>query len=179
MRNANHELKFLELVRQKHFTVFENGDIYRTLCRLCKSECFIKVIYLVDKCGYYRMRFTYNRKQYIVLVHRVVYMFFRGEIPDGMQINHKDGNKGNNALSNLEMVTPRENLFHARYVTKTNKCYGVTHHSARLKPADIARIMYYHHYRIYTTKHLAVKFGVSSTHILDICKLKVWRCLFE
>ena len=49
-----------------------------------------------------------------VLVHRLVASAF---LPlgrdDQTQINHKDGNKRNNVLSNLEWVSARENVQHA------------------------------------------------------------------
>ena len=49
-----------------------------------------------------------------VLVHRLVASAF---LPlgrdDQTQINHKDGNKKNNVLSNLEWVSARENMQHA------------------------------------------------------------------
>lgn len=41
--------------------------------------------------------------------HRVIYTYFKGEIPEGMQVNHIDENKQNNALSNLNLMTPKEN----------------------------------------------------------------------
>ena len=43
-------------------------------------------------------------------IHRVVWEAFNGPIPEGLQINHIDENKGNNLLSNLSLVTPRENM---------------------------------------------------------------------
>ena len=48
------------------------------------------------------------------LVHRLVARAFLGDPPTSQhtQINHKDGNKGNNAVSNLEHVTPRINMVH-------------------------------------------------------------------
>ena len=42
-------------------------------------------------------------------VHRLVYMAHIGAIPEGMQINHKDENKANNCIGNLELMTNKEN----------------------------------------------------------------------
>lgn len=47
------------------------------------------------------------------LVHSLVLESFIGDRPKGLVINHKDGNKFNNHLSNLEYVTNRENFIHA------------------------------------------------------------------
>lgn len=47
------------------------------------------------------------------LVHRAVWMAFHGSVPEGLQINHKDGDKFNSSLENLEVVTPSENILHA------------------------------------------------------------------
>jgi hypothetical protein len=179
MTHIKHELKFLELARQKYFTVLENGDIYRMRSKRCKSGCFIKLSCRIGDGGYYRFRFTYLRKRYIVTVHRAVYSFFHGEIPEGMLINHKDGNKQNNTLSNLEIVTPKENYLHARYIIKTSKNFGGNHPCAKLRLYDIAKIMYYHNFGIYTARQLSEMFGISLTHVYNICKLKCWRYLFE
>ena len=50
----------------------------------------------------------------VFLVHRLVAATFLGQPPTAQhtQINHKDGKKGNNALSNLEYVTPAANMAH-------------------------------------------------------------------
>lgn len=48
------------------------------------------------------------------LLHRVVWFAARGPIPAHLEINHIDGNKLNNAVSNLECTTPAENTAHAR-----------------------------------------------------------------
>lgn len=47
------------------------------------------------------------------LVHRLVWVAFRGEIPRGRVINHKNGVKLDNRLSNLECVSYEENSRHA------------------------------------------------------------------
>ena len=52
-----------------------------------------------------------------VLVHRVVYEAFKGAIPKGFQIHHKDGNKQNNRLSNLEAIST---AYHSQVTRQAN-----------------------------------------------------------
>lgn len=61
--------------------------------------------------GSYLVVTIYNdkgQKKYM-LVHRLVFMAHRGMIPKGLQINHKDENKENNCIENLELMTNKEN----------------------------------------------------------------------
>lgn len=54
-------------------------------------------------------------KRLYLAVHRLVCLAFHGEPPTPEhQVNHKDGDKTNNAADNLEWVTPIENMEHAR-----------------------------------------------------------------
>lgn len=73
----------------------------------------------VNHFGYEKVALQINKKALLVSVHRAVYESFVGDIPKGMQINHKDGDKLNNCLENLEVVTPSENMQHA---WKTGLC---------------------------------------------------------
>ena len=51
----------------------------------------------------------------MVRVHVLVAKYFIGERREGYVINHIDGNKRNNAVSNLEYITVRSNLYHSIY----------------------------------------------------------------
>lgn len=54
-----------------------------------------------------------NRRQ-AYLIHRLVMMAFGGAPTDDQpHVNHKDGNKLNNAISNLEWCSPQQNTDHA------------------------------------------------------------------
>jgi len=60
-------------------------------------------------------------------VHRLVYETFVGAIPNGYEINHKDGNKVNNELSNLELCTHKDNIIHSYKVLKRKTLRGKDH----------------------------------------------------
>ena len=60
---------------------------------------------------------------YIGMAHRMIWESVHGPIPDGMQINHKNGIKHDNRICNLEVVTPSENTKHA-YATGLARADG-------------------------------------------------------
>lgn len=72
----------------------------------------------------YRYVFIQGSWQYI---HRLVYETFVGEIPEGLEINHKDGNRANNALDNLECLTHRANIKHSFDVLNRKVLSGKNH----------------------------------------------------
>lgn len=66
-----------------------------------------------DKKGYLRLRVTINREKFSYKVHREVAKAFILNPNNLPQVNHIDGNKANNAVSNLEWCTNKENAHHA------------------------------------------------------------------
>ena len=67
----------------------------------------------VDKKGYHRIRVTIEREKITYKVHREVAKAFIPNPNDLPQVNHKDGNKSNNTVDNLEWVSNRDNAHHA------------------------------------------------------------------
>lgn len=67
----------------------------------------------INQDGYIRVSLTKDKARKKVFLHVLVASAFLGAKPDGCEINHKDGNKENNAADNLEYVTHHQNMQHA------------------------------------------------------------------
>lgn len=63
--------------------------------------------------GYLMIMLRHENKSMVKIISRLVYENYFGEIPYKMEINHIDGNKINNHISNLELVTHHENVMKA------------------------------------------------------------------
>lgn len=65
------------------------------------------------RAGYPSVQLCCCGKKKNFLVHRLVAEAFYGPIVEGKVVNHKDGLKTNNRVSNIEVVSPSENTKHA------------------------------------------------------------------
>lgn len=97
------------IVGTKGFVEVSNEGRVRSLLRgeprILKTQ--------VDNKGYHRIRVTIEREKMSYKVHREVAKAFIPN-PDNLpQVNHKDGNKSNNAVDNLEWISNRDNAHHA------------------------------------------------------------------
>lgn len=78
---------------------------------LSTRHAIIRVPY-INSVGYYVVGLTKNKRVRNVFVHRLIAKAFIPNPENKPQVNHKDGNKLNNALENLEWVTSFENIWH-------------------------------------------------------------------
>jgi len=64
--------------------------------------------------GYMATTIIIDGRKFCIPIHLAVARTFLGDrTPDGLQVNHIDGNPANNRLDNLEWVTPSENMRHS------------------------------------------------------------------
>lgn len=86
----------------------------------------------IDATGYWQLSLRKDKRIKHIRPHRHIYEAFYGRIPEGYQINHKDGNKTNNKLNNLELMTNSENTKHGY----DNGLYRSIHRSIMLEVFD-------------------------------------------
>ena len=86
----------------------------------------------LDSRGYLRTNLTKEGKNISKKLHRLVAEHFLDNYSEDLTVNHIDFNKSNNKLSNLEMMTVKENVID--YITKKKKLktyssvIGVSYH---------------------------------------------------
>ena len=84
----------------------------------------------ITKYGYYETALCKNGKMKFIGTHRLVALAFIPNLLNKEQINHKDGNKLNNFVDNLEWCTSLENIHHA-IRTGLEKVYGHENYNAK------------------------------------------------
>ncbi|MGG5964892.1 NUMOD4 motif-containing HNH endonuclease [Salmonella enterica] len=73
-------------------------------------------------------------------VHRLVAEAFMQVNSEGLEVNHKDGDKKNNSVDNLEWVTSSENMIHAYQTGLRTAKSGASHSSARFTIEEVEMI---------------------------------------
>lgn len=64
--------------------------------------------WIKQKSGYYECARISGERKYKHWLHQYIYEKERGKIKKGHHVHHIDGNKNNNCIDNLELLTPSE-----------------------------------------------------------------------
>lgn len=109
------------------------GNIKKCLCKnqfgIFKIERTISP-YKNEK-GYLKVGFVKDKKRKIEKLHRVVAFHFLDNPENKPEINHKDGDKLNNHVSNLEWCTRSQNIKHSWENGLSIKRFGKDNHSSK------------------------------------------------
>jgi hypothetical protein len=125
------------------------------------------------KQRYLTIDMRHNGSKFKASVHRMVAETFIPNPDNKPYVNHIDGNKHNNAVSNLEWVTASENSFHA--VEAGLSPVGEQKTLAKLTDADVVEIHNLQKSGIMLDRDIAIKFNVTSGVITAIRQNKTWK----
>ena len=152
------------------YKILENGDVVR-LIKGSRNKDGNKVLkHWLDKDGYHTVTLWKDRKPKQFRVHRLVAEAFIDNPNNLPQVNHLDGNKNNNAVTNLEWVTLERNIRHAFEIGIYKR--GEERGNSKLTNDEVRWIRknYIKGSRTVGAKPLARKFGVTETCIYYIVR---------
>lgn len=92
--------------------------------------------------GYRTLCLQKDMEFYTFCEHRCVWTWFNGEIPEGYVINHKDFDRGNNRIENLEAITPKENLQYSKDAGRLHPKRGVENGRAKYSEREVQLMRY-------------------------------------
>lgn len=139
-----------------------------------------KIIKTRLRAGYPSYTESINNKQRDVHVHRKVAETYIPNPHNLPCVNHIDGNKENNDVSNLEWVTHKDNSQHASKMglndyQRTRKTKNnVSARKISMTQANEIRSKYVSGSRAYGARALGREYGLPHTAILDILKGKTY-----
>lgn len=133
----------------------------------------------IKEDGYVFIPLSSKEGQKIKYIHRLVAEAFVANPLNKEQVNHKNGIKSDNRASNLEWVTPKENIQHAietgllKYKNKEDKIKKSN--GSKLNPEKVIEIRVLWETGEYKKVQLAKMFGVSESTIRDVITKRQWR----
>lgn len=131
-----------------------------------------------DGAGYRKVVLSHQGDKTKCRIHQIVLLAFLSPCPAGMQTNHKDGDKTNNRLNNLEYLTPKQNTRHAREVLGIDhRRFGETHGRSKLTNDQVQQIRSMCKSGEYRQRRIAQLFGVSEACVSMLVRRLSWSHL--
>jgi hypothetical protein len=123
----------------------------------------------IDNNGYARFGIYLNGKVKRFTVHRLVAAAFIENPEKKPCVNHKNGEKYDNNVENLEWVTFKENNHHAMHVL--GRKFSPT---AKLNEYDVKSIIAWKK-EGFTNHQIKDAYGLASSTVSDIVNKKIWK----
>jgi hypothetical protein len=151
------------------YGVTEDGRAWSRWTRGCKpriTDEWHELKSSLSRAGYTRISMNVNGVKGQYFIHRLVLRTFVGEPPEGCEGAHWDGNRTNNALSNLRWATSTENRDDQR--RHGMLLGGEKSPAAKLSNAQIDEIRELS--SSLSSKEIAVRFNISDGYCREIIK---------
>jgi len=134
-----------------------------------------------QKNGYVSVVLSKNGVGKTVKIHRIVAQAYIACDKSGLVVNHKDGNKSNNVVDNLEWTSPKKNTIHAwstGLCKNTELSLKALELGRKLKRAldfyDAVDIRFLYSQGV-TVAKIAEEYGIARAAIYNIVKHKTYK----
>lgn len=156
-------------VKPNYYFATEEGEIISSYQNRDLAES-------LDKDGYSRPSLvSADGRRIRVHRHRLILATFNPiEGWESLEVNHKDGNKLNNKLENLEWCTTKENIHHAMEMGL--KRHGEQHGSATMTE-ETAILILERHKNGEKVSHIARELGIGRQAVSHLVHGRSWRHL--
>lgn len=151
---------------ESYYLVSNTGKIYSNHSgRQIKS--------FISRIGYHDVYLKVNKKTSIKKLHRLVAEAF---LDSGKfkEVNHKDGNKSNNEVSNLEWVDRSSNMKHSFSMNLSKPRLGIENNKSILSEKEVKEIRELRK-KGWILRELSAKFNVTMANISEIVNRKTWK----
>lgn len=126
--------------------------------------------------GYLLVCLVLNKKNKTMLVHRLVAFAFIANPENKPEVNHVNGIKEDNNITNLEWNTPKENGSHASKNGLYHPAKGERSGMSKLTINDVVNIRKEHiPNKKGALKELSIKYNISKINILNVVRRRTWK----
>lgn len=163
-----------------YYEVSNTGSV-RSIDRIVKTKkaksgtSFLKGVYLKPSVikGYPMVVFSVGNKRVGKKIHRLVAEAFIPNPKNKPQVNHKNGQKEDNSVENLEWCTSLENIRHSFEKGLNSGKKGEKHPLSKLKKEDVINIRLLHKHGVLSTM-LSEYYNVHQKTIRNIVNKETW-----
>jgi DNA-binding XRE family transcriptional regulator len=161
----------LKLIADGELSIDEDGRIWRHRIRRGRrvDVCAPRRAEHPTPKGYLQIRAMVAGHRHHVSAHRVVYRYFYGDIPDGLDINHDNGQKADNRPKNLLPESISGNAKHAHRNGLIDQ-YGQKNPAVKLSDKAVAEIRLAYSKGGFTQATLAQQYGVAHQTVSKLVR---------
>lgn len=131
------------------------------------------------KSGYLGCMCVQNGKKRYFMLHRLMAITFIPNPENKREVNHKDCDRLNNSIENLEWCTPKENTHHSIINGRKPIQYGEDVKSAKLTAKEVLEIYYLITNKIMKRRQIAKIYNISKDTVSAIKGKRTWSHLFK
>lgn len=158
-----------------NYIVSSDGHVYSTK-NVGRGKYHKEISQRKNSDGYMDITVGPNNFRTTRKVHRLVAEAFIGPQPDeSYEINHKDRNRANNDVSNLEWVTHVDNVKSIPYEVGSAARSGSNNGRATVNEQIVSKIRDLYEKENMKISEISSKYNIPYSTVFNIVKYKTWK----